>query len=82
MEKAKILVLGAGGAARAAVFGLKERGAEVYILNRTAGPRAKARPPGPGAESLKRSDLKKLSFDVIINATPLGMGNTRESPLE
>src|SRR5262249_28861325 len=34
----KILVLGAGGSARAAVFGLKERGAEVYILNRTAGP--------------------------------------------
>ena len=41
LEKAKILVLGAGGAARAAVFGLKERGAEVYILNRTAGPAQK-----------------------------------------
>ncbi len=25
--------------------------------------------------------MKKLSFDVIINATPVGMGNTRESPL-
>ena len=35
---AKILVLGAGGAARAAVFGLKERSADVYILNRTPGP--------------------------------------------
>ena len=35
LQGAKILVLGAGGAARAAVFGLKERGAEVYILNRT-----------------------------------------------
>src|SRR5207302_32921 len=35
LENAKILVLGAGGAARAAVFGLKERGAEVYILNRS-----------------------------------------------
>src|SRR5437868_13918228 len=35
IDKAKILVLGAGGAARAAVFGLKERGAEVYILNRS-----------------------------------------------
>src|SRR5437870_7672086 len=38
LEGAKILVLGAGGAARAAVFGLKERGCEVYILNRTTGP--------------------------------------------
>src|SRR6266699_2490658 len=37
LEGARILVIGAGGAARAAVFGLKERGSEVYILNRTAG---------------------------------------------
>ena len=36
IENAKVLVLGAGGAARAAVFGLKERGAEVWILNRTS----------------------------------------------
>jgi 3-dehydroquinate dehydratase/shikimate dehydrogenase len=36
LQESKILVLGAGGAARAAVFGLKERGADVYILNRTA----------------------------------------------
>ena len=80
LEKAKILVLGAGGAARAAVFGLKERGAEVYILNRTAGPAQKlAR--SARARIIKRADLKKLSFDVIINATPVGMGNTRESPL-
>src|SRR5271166_5261646 len=35
IENAKILVLGAGGAARAAVYGLKERGAEVWVLNRT-----------------------------------------------
>ena len=81
LEKAKILVLGAGGAARAAVFGLKERGSEVYILNRTAGPAQKlAR--SARARLLKRPDLKKSTFDVIINATPVGMGNTRESPLE
>src|SRR5436853_6453765 len=36
LNGSKILVLGAGGAARAAVFGLKERGCEVYILNRSA----------------------------------------------
>jgi 3-dehydroquinate dehydratase/shikimate dehydrogenase len=80
IEKAKILVLGAGGAARAAVFGLKERGAEVYILNRSIGPAQKlAR--SARARLLKRADLKKLTFDVIINATPVGMGNSRESPL-
>lgn len=80
IEKAKILVLGAGGAARAAVFGLKERGAEVYILNRTAGPAQKLAHQAR-ARIAKRADLKKLTFDVIINATPVGMGNMRESPL-
>jgi 3-dehydroquinate dehydratase/shikimate dehydrogenase len=81
LEGAKILVLGAGGAARAAVFGLKERGCEVYILNRTAGP-AKKLARQARARTLKRADLKKLAFDVIINATPVGMGNTRETPLQ
>jgi 3-dehydroquinate dehydratase/shikimate dehydrogenase len=31
---------------------------------------------------MKRADLKKMRFDVIINATPVGMGNTRETPLK
>ncbi|MBV8050631.1 MAG: shikimate dehydrogenase [Acidobacteriaceae bacterium] len=81
LENAKILVLGAGGAARAAVFGLKERGAEVYILNRTPGAAQKlAR--SARARTIKLKDMKRLSFDVIVNATPVGMGNTRESPLK
>src|SRR5580698_2551489 len=81
LEKAKILVLGAGGAARAAVFGLKERGSEVYILNRSAAA-AKKLAHQAHARLVKRADLKKLAFDVIINATPVGMGNTRETPLQ
>jgi 3-dehydroquinate dehydratase/shikimate dehydrogenase len=81
LEGARILVIGAGGAARAAVFGLKERGSEVYILNRTAGP-AKKLAHQAHARMIKRADLKKLAFDVIINATPVGMGNTRETPLQ
>src|SRR5437660_2485727 len=81
LEGARILVIGAGGAARAAVFGLKERGCEVYILNRTAGP-AKKLAHQARARIMKRADLKKLAFDVIINATPVGMGNTRETPLQ
>jgi 3-dehydroquinate dehydratase/shikimate dehydrogenase len=80
LSEARILVLGAGGAARAAVFGLKERGAEIYILNRTA-PVAQKLARQARARTVKRPDLKKLSFDVIINATPVGMGNTKDSPL-
>ena len=31
---------------------------------------------------MKRADVAKASFDVIINATPVGMGTNRQSPLE
>ena len=81
LEGARILVLGAGGAARAAVFGLKERGSEVYILNRSLAP-AKKLAHQAHARIMKRTDVKKIAFDVIINATPVGMGNTRETPLQ
>jgi 3-dehydroquinate dehydratase/shikimate dehydrogenase len=81
IENARMLVLGAGGAARAAVFGLKERGAEVFILNRTVEAGQKLARQAK-ARTVKRADLKKLSFDVIINATPVGMKNPKESPLQ
>jgi 3-dehydroquinate dehydratase/shikimate dehydrogenase len=81
IEGARILVIGAGGAARAAVFGLKERGAEVYILNRSLA-NAKKLAHQARARIMKRPDLKKMAFDVIINATPVGMGNSREAPLQ
>ncbi len=81
IEGAKILVLGAGGAARAAVFGLKERGAEVWILNRTSA-KAQKLARQAKARALKRADLRKLAFDVIVNATPVGTGNTRDCPLK
>jgi 3-dehydroquinate dehydratase/shikimate dehydrogenase len=80
LENAKVLVLGAGGAARAAVFGLKERGAEVYILNRTPVPAQKLARQAH-ARLARRPDLKKMSFDVIINATPLGMAASKDCPL-
>ena len=80
LTDAKILVLGAGGAARAAVFGLKDRGAQISILNRSLAAAHKLARSAK-ARTLKRADLKKLEFDVIINATPVGMGNTKDSPL-
>jgi 3-dehydroquinate dehydratase/shikimate dehydrogenase len=81
IENAKVLVLGAGGAARAAVFGLKERGAEVWILNRTA-VKAQKLARQAKARTIKRADLRKIAFDIIVNATPVGMGNTRDCPLK
>jgi 3-dehydroquinate dehydratase/shikimate dehydrogenase len=81
IEGTKVLVLGAGGAARAAVFGLKERGAEVWILNRTAATGQKLARQVK-AHSIKRPDLRKVGFDIILNATPVGMGSLRDCPLK
>jgi 3-dehydroquinate dehydratase/shikimate dehydrogenase len=80
LNETRVLVLGAGGAARAAAFGLKERGAHIFILNRSAASAQKLARQAKG-RVIKRADLKKMDFDVIINATPVGMGNTSESPL-
>ncbi len=56
LQGAKILVLGAGGAARAAVYGLKERGSEVWILNRSLPPAQKLARSAK-APIVKRADV-------------------------
>lgn len=86
LKGAKILVIGAGGAARAAVFGCRDKGAEVFILNRTPETAQKLAKQS-GAKTIKRDAIAKTTFDVIINATPIGMnGNTGKnvptSPLD
>jgi shikimate dehydrogenase len=70
----RALVLGAGGAARAAVWALAESGADVSIWNRTP-ERAErladdlgGRPVRPAVRGLLSAD-----FDLIVNATTVGM---------
>ncbi len=72
LKDAKILVMGAGGAARAAVFGLREKGAEVFILNRTA-PAGQKLARESKSKTFRRDQMQKTQFDVIVNATPVGM---------
>jgi 3-dehydroquinate dehydratase/shikimate dehydrogenase len=80
LRGAKALVLGAGGAARAAVFGLRDKGAEVFILNRTAETAQKLARQS-GSKTIKKDAVAKTAFDVIINATPIGMAGHKGSPL-
>jgi 3-dehydroquinate dehydratase/shikimate dehydrogenase len=82
LKGARILVLGAGGAARAAVFGLVEQGAEVYIVNRTH-EKAVALARKAKAHVLKQNALAKNRFDAIVNTTPCGMtGIKQQLPIE
>jgi 3-dehydroquinate dehydratase / shikimate dehydrogenase len=80
LRGAKALVLGAGGAARAAVFGLRDKGAEVFILNRTAETATKLAKQA-GAKTIKKEAVAKTAFDVIINATPIGMAGHKGAQL-
>jgi 3-dehydroquinate dehydratase / shikimate dehydrogenase len=80
LRGAKALVLGAGGAARAAVFGLRDKGADVFILNRTAETAQKLAKQS-GAKTIKKDALAKNPFDVVINATPVGMAGIKSAPL-
>jgi 3-dehydroquinate dehydratase / shikimate dehydrogenase len=81
LKGARIAVLGAGGAARAAVFGLVEQEAEVFVVNRTHETAVKLARKAK-AKSLKHELFAKQHFDVLINCTPCGMeGNKQALPI-
>ena len=78
LKGARIVVLGAGGAARAAVFGLVAQGAEVFIVNRTH-ETAVALAKEAKAKALKHEVFAKSRFDVLINSTPCGMAGSKQA---
>jgi 3-dehydroquinate dehydratase / shikimate dehydrogenase len=78
LKGARIAVLGAGGAARAAVFGLVEQGAEVFVVNRTH-ETAVALARKAKAKALKHELLAKQKFDAMINTTPCGMTGIKQA---
>lgn len=72
LEGKTAVVLGAGGAARAIAYGLSEMGADPVILNRTVS-RAEALASGLKCRFGGIELIEKLSFDLVINATSVGM---------
>jgi 3-dehydroquinate dehydratase/shikimate dehydrogenase len=76
------LVLGAGGAARAFIFGLLRRGADVVIAGRTL-EKAERLAKALGARSIAWERRHSVKADVIVNATPVGMHpNVDETPFD
>jgi 3-dehydroquinate dehydratase/shikimate dehydrogenase len=75
---ARAAVVGAGGAARACVYALKQEGADVTLLARdTAKASSFADEFGIRVEALT-TDHRPLTTDVLVNATPLGTRGERE----
>jgi len=70
----KVLLLGAGGAARAIAFGLKEKGCQVTIANRSLerGKRLAQEIDGDLRE-LPLPAEERIQADIVINATSVGM---------
>ncbi len=68
----KVAVIGAGGAARAIGFGLKQEGGIVTIMNRTRS-RGEKLARDLGCRFLPLAKIKELPFHIVVNATPVGM---------
>jgi shikimate dehydrogenase len=78
----RALVLGAGGSARAAVWALREAGAEVAIWNRTeAKAEALAEELGASIERPATDDehLRLDAYDLLINCTTVGLAASGHS---
>lgn len=74
LKNAKVAVLGAGGAARAVVYALKNAGAFVTIFARDLAKAASLAEEFKSQISNFKSESENYSdFDILVNATPLGM---------
>lgn len=83
LKDAEVAVLGAGGAARACVYALKEHGAKVTIFARDIS-KTKNLAEEFGVElkphNTEPSALNTYKdFDILVNTTPLGMKGKAES---
>jgi 3-dehydroquinate dehydratase / shikimate dehydrogenase len=81
LANSRIVIFGAGGAARAAAFALVREGAHVSICARRENA-ARQLARAAGEDVIPRRALKSERVDVLINATPIGMHpHTAISPL-
>lgn len=81
LKNKRVAVIGAGGAARAIVYGLTHKGAKVKIFNRSL-IHAKKLARDFNCEYGNLDQLSEISvMDIIINATSVGM-NENKSPVE
>src|SRR5487761_423228 len=78
----RVLIVGAGGGARAVAFALARGGAAVAVCARRM-ERARKLARAIRGEAIPRRALRHEFFDAIVNATPVGMHpRTSDSPLE
>lgn len=78
----KTLLIGAGGAARAVAYGLKAEKADLTIVNRDV-KKGEKLAELTGAKAVAFTDVLKHEYDIVINATSVGMSpNVDAMPVE
>ncbi|MFH1076032.1 MAG: shikimate dehydrogenase [Pseudomonadota bacterium] len=81
MKEKRVVIVGAGGAARAIGYAVKKEGARVIIVNRTKD-RGATLAKELGCEFFLLEDIADTGAQVIVNATTMGMHpNINTSPL-
>ena len=82
LEGANAVVVGAGGAGRAAAVALADAGATVHVANRTASRATElaAAVTGVTGGGLEALDSRVAAADVLVNATSVGM-ESDETPV-
>jgi shikimate dehydrogenase len=83
----RVLVLGAGGAARAVVLALGRDGAQVVVAARRAEAAEAAAALAPGGRAIGLSGpgpevVEAGAADLVVNATPLGMSSVDPPPVD
>ena len=68
----QVAIVGAGGGARAIGFGIKREGGRLTVINRS-GQRGQQLANDLGCDFKLLAEVKKLCYDIVINATPVGM---------
>jgi 3-dehydroquinate dehydratase/shikimate dehydrogenase len=72
LRGSRVLILGAGGAARTVAFALAQAGGVVCVWARRIA-KAESLARAVGGEAIARERLRREFFDAIVNATPVGM---------
>jgi len=76
----RALIMGSGGAARACVFALKEKGCRVTVTGRNE-ETSRALCKEFGCDFHRKDSVAVLMYDLVVNCTPVGMYGSGEYPV-
>lgn len=78
IKNREVAIVGAGGAARAAGFGIKQEGGSLTIINRTR-ERGEKLASDLDSNFMPLEEINRLPYEIIINATSAGMAPHSDS---